>query len=289
MPLFFLGESLGRLPPLHGDPRLLTPPLWTNWQFDPFVLLGVFGLAAGYLVLTAPRNRQRAGQAPRPVSAAQRASFLGGCLVLLLALGPPLEDWAQLILAGHMLQHMLLTLVAPPLLLLGTPSWLLQPLLRSPLIARAGYWLTRPLVAFAVSGFTLILWHVPALYDPAIRSDPLHVVQHLSFLGTAILAWWPVVGPLPEWPRLTPPLQCIYLVALTLPNGIVGSSITLADPGLYPSYLELPRMWALSVEVDQQIAGLMMWGGGSGIYITLITIIFFRWAAREEGPGMRGA
>lgn len=264
--------------PLHGDPWLLTGPLWTNWKLDPTVALGVFGLAAGYVVLTSPR---RTGP-ERPVTAGQRTAFLAGCLVLLLALGPPLEDWAALLLAGHMLQHVLLTMVAPPLLLLGTPAWVLRPLLRWPLVARAGYVLTRPLPALALSSGAFVLWHVPVLYDAALRSEPLHVVQHQTYLATAFLAWWPLVGPLPEWPRPAPLVQCLYLFGLTFSGSIVGVFLALAETGLYPYYQGVPRMWGIDLIRDQQIAGLMMGVGVNSVYLLLTAVVFLRWAGQEE-------
>lgn len=263
---------------LHGDPRLLAPPLWSNWQLDPTVALGVFGLAAAYAVLTSSIRRGP----ERPVTAGQRTAFFAGCFALLLALGPPIEDWASLLLAGHMFQHVLLTMLAPPLLLLGTPAWLLRPVLRWPLAASAGYALTRPLVALVLSSAAFMVWHVPALYEASLQSQPVHVVQHLSFIATAVLAWWPLVGPLPEWPRPAPPVQCLYLFGLTLAGSIVGSFLALADTGLYPSYQGLPRMWGLDLIRDQQIAGLMMGVGANAIYLLLTAVVFLRWANQED-------
>ena len=279
--LLTLGFIRG-LPPLHDDPWQLRGPLWTNWQIAPTVLLGVIALAAGYLLAVGPLNRRRAGTAERPVRHDQRVSFLAGCVALLLALGPPLEDWAGLLVSGHMAQHLILMLLVPPLLLYGTPGWLLQSVLRWPLVARAGYILTRPAVAFVLSSLVVILWHLPVLYEASLRSEPVHVVQHQLFLVTALLVWWPLLGPMPEWPRPSPLVQCVLLVALTFPGAIVGSFLSLGEPGYYPYYTTVPRIWGLDLATDQQIAGLAMWVGGSVVYLLLITIVFFRWAAREE-------
>lgn len=265
---------------LHGDPSLLTPPFWTTWKLDPSVALGVSGLAAAYTWAAARRAGDERGD--RAVTTRQRLAFYAGCLSLLLALGPPLEDWATLLLAAHMLQHILLTVLAPPLLLLGMPAWMLRPLLRWPLVARAGYVLTRPLVALALSSAAFVLWHLPPLYDAALRSTPLHVVQHLTFLASAVLAWWPLVGPLPEWPRPVPLAQCLYLFGLTFAGSIVGSFLALSRSGLYPSYQDLPRMWGIDLITDQQIAGLMMAVGTNAVYLLLTAVVFLRWAAAEE-------
>ena len=290
MTIFFLPPGFIRgLPSLDGDPWLLRGPLWTTWQIAPMVLLGVFALAAGYMLAVGPLNRRRADAAQRPVRRDQRVSFLAGCVALLLALGPPLHDWASLLVSGHMAQHLILMFVVPPLLLYGTPAWLLQPVLRWPLAARAGYILTRPIVAFALSSLVIILWHLPTLYDASLRSEPVHVVQHQLFLFTALLVWWPLLGPLPEWPRPSPLVQCLLLFALTFPGAIVGSFLTLGEPGYYPYYTTVPRMWGLDLVTDQQIAGLAMWVGGSAIYLLLITIVFFRWAGREEASDLLAA
>jgi putative membrane protein len=274
--------SFPPLPPLHGDPADLTGPLWTTWKIDVTVALGVFVLIAGYLLVTGPLNQRRPDAAARTVSAGQRTAFLAGVLTLLVALGPPVEDWSGLLLTGHMLQHILLTALAPPLLLLGTPAWLLEPLTRRPLVNRLGYLLTRPVVALIVPAAVFIFWHVPVLYDAALRSEPIHVLEHNLYIATGLMMWWPLVGPLPAWPRLSLGPQCLYLAAQTISGGVVGSFITVAEPGLYESYVGLPRMWGISLSTDQQIAGLMMWVGINTIYLLIITVIFFRWAAREE-------
>ena len=127
------------------------------------------------------------------------------------------------------------------------------------------------------------------LYDAALRSEPVHILEHQVYLATAILAWWPLLGPLPEWPRLTPGLQVLYLAAQTLPGAVVGAFITAAEPGLYPAYEGLPRMWGLDLETDQQIAGLLMWVGANTVYLLLITVIFFRWAGKEDAAARSGA
>jgi putative membrane protein len=188
-----------------------------------------------------------------------------------------------------MVQHILLTMLVPPLLLFGTPAWLLRPLLRWRLVDRLGYALTRAPVAFALAGLAFAIWHVPTLYDAALRSEPVHILEHQTYLATAILAWWPILGPLPEWPRLSPGLQVLYLAAQTLPGAVVGVFITSAEPGLYSEYEGLPRMWGLDLATDQQIAGLLMWVGANTIYLLLLTIVFFRWAGKEDAIARGGA
>lgn len=270
------------LPLLHGDPRLLAGPLWTNWRVDPTVTIGLLALFTGYMWLTGPRNRHQIPAGQQPVTGGQRAAFVAGIASLAIALGPPLEDWAELLLTGHMVQHLMLTMLAPPLLLIGTPAWLLRPILRWKGVRAVGAVLTRPVAAFVVSSAVLIAWHVPALYEASLESEPVHVLQHMMLLITAVIAWLPVLSPLPEWPRLSPLAQCLYLVAVTLPGGVVGSFITFAEPGLYEPYREVPRMWGIGLAHDQEAGGALMWVGTSVAYLLILTIIFFRWAAAED-------
>ena len=271
------------LPPSHMGGADPDGWLWSDWSLEPTVVLGVLALAAGYLYLTGPRNRRSSGLAERPVTTAQRTAFLGGLLTLFAVLAPPLDDWSDhYLLSAHMVQHLLLTLAVPPLLLLGTPAWLLAPLHRRAIVDRVGRFLTRPVVAFVLFNAVFILWHMPVLYDAALRNEGIHVAEHLLFLVTGVLAWWPVVGPQPGWPRLSAPLQCLYYAAQTIPGGIVGAFITLAEPGLYRPYAVARRIFGLDLATDQEIAGLLMWVATSTIYLVLLTIIFFRWAGRED-------
>ena len=270
-------------PILHAGEADPTGWLHRDWSVQPTVVVGLFGLVVAYLAWTGPLNRRRPGAEDRPVTGGQTATFLAGAAVLLVALGPPLDDWADhYLLSAHMVQHLLLTVVVPPLLLLGTPGWVLEPLLRWRAVARVGYVLTRPIVALAVPGLVFALWHVPVLYEAALRREPVHILEHQVFLVMGLLAWWPVVGPLPAWPRLSPPQQCLYLIAQTIPGGIVGSIITLAEPGLYAPYDTARRIFGLGLATDQELAGLLMWVGSSAAYFGLVTVIFFRWAANEE-------
>ena len=181
-----------------------------------------------------------------------------------------------------MVQHLLLVMLAAPLLLYGTPGWLLEPLTRNRVTNAVGYWLTRPAIAFAVANGVFVLWHVPLLYEMALRSQPVHVLEHGTMLATALLAWWPILGPLPRWPRLALPLHSLYFFAMTFPGAAVGAFITFADPGLYQPYDTAPRIFGIDLATDQQAAGLLMWVAVSGIYLLLITYSFFRWVSREE-------
>jgi putative membrane protein len=172
--------------------------------------------------------------------------------------------------------------VVAPLWLVGTPSWLLEPLTRIRGISQVGYFITRPAIAYLVSNMIIAVWHLPVMYDYALRYEAVHALQHGSFIPAALLAWWPVLSPLPQWPGLSRPLQCLYLFVQTIPGGLIGALITLSAPGIYGFYELAPRLWGIGLADDQEGAGLMMWVGGGLLYLGWITVIFFRWASDEE-------
>lgn len=266
----------------HGDPRLLVGPMWSNWRVDPTVVIGLFVLVAGYVWLTGRAKNDPNGVVSWHVSSRQRVAFFGGVATLAVALLPPLEDWASLLLAGHMVQHLFLTVIAPPLLLIGAPSGVHSFVDRHRFIDFIGRNVSAPIPALLISSGVLIAWHVPNLYERSLTSEPVHVAQHLMFIASSFIAWLPVVNPVRNWPTISPLQKCLYLVATTLPGGIVGSFLTFAEPGVYAPYKDVPRMWGISLAQDQEAGGSLMWAGTSVAYLLILTVIFFRWAAREE-------
>jgi putative membrane protein len=209
----------------------------------------------------------------------QVASFVGALVVLFLALNGPLHNLSDTYLfSAHMAQHLLLTLVFPPLLLYGTPSWVVRPLLRPRWIMSTARVVTRPLVAATLFTAPIVLWHVPAFYEAALRHHNLHILQHLVFLTTAVIMWWPVLSPVPELPRVPYMLQMLYLFLLGIPMSVTGALITLSDRPLYPFYAAAPRVWGLSPLDDQQIGGLLMWVLGGSMLWVVMTVVWFRWS-----------
>jgi putative membrane protein len=131
------------------------------------------------------------------------ASFLGALLVLFGALNGPLHNLSDTYLfSAHMAQHLVLTLLFPPLLLYGTPAWVVRPILKPGWVTAAARALTRPVPAAALFTAPIVLWHIPRFYEAALRHHNLHILQHLVFLATAVLMWWPILSPVPELPRL---------------------------------------------------------------------------------------
>jgi putative membrane protein len=254
---------------------------WSHWHIHPSITLGVLLLAGGYLAGVGPL-RQRYGWAER--QDLRRGLVFGlGLLLLFLALQSPLHDLGDdYLFSAHMSQHMVLILAVAPLLLLGTPGWLLRPLLRRRPVIAVMRWATRPVTAIILFNLTLLLWHLPGPYESALELRGIHVVEHMLFLGTALLLWWPVLSPSEELPRLGPPGQMLYLFVQSLLPAVLGAFITFTTDQLYDFYAEAPRVYGISPVTDQQLGGLIMKIPGSLVFWGTITVIFFSWAAREE-------
>jgi hypothetical protein len=171
------------------------------------------------------------------------------------ALQGPLHELSDLYLfSAHMVQHLLITLVFPPLFIQGIPPWMWRPLVRHAPVAAVGRAITHPVIAFLISTFTLYLWHVPTMYDWALEDHNVHIVEHLTFMTGAVIMWWPVWSRVPEVPALTPGRRMIYLFLLTIPMKGLGAIITVSDYVLYRFYAVQPRVFGLDPLADQRLA-----------------------------------
>ena len=255
--------------------------LWLQWHFHPDIVLGILLLQGAYL-LGVTRLRRRLGRA-EPVEAKHVVFFSAGMLSMYLALSSPIHHLADnFLFSAHMVQHLILILVMPPLLLAGTPPWLIRPLFRHNLTLFVARWLTRPVQAFAISGFVLAVWHLPAMYDATLHTHGIHVLEHLMFMVSAIIMWWPVMSPLSEVSRASYPMQMVYLFLLTLPAGFIGAAITFSPRVLYPFYATVPRLWGLDVVSDQQIGGLIMKLPGALAFFITMGVVFVLWYQRDQ-------
>ncbi|HEX7090919.1 MAG TPA: cytochrome c oxidase assembly protein [Longimicrobiales bacterium] len=269
---------------LHGDGSFS----WTRFEVHASVLVGCLLFAWLYLWAVGPlRRRHGWGE---PAGAGRVTAFLAGTAILFLSLNGPIHDLSDnYLFSAHMVQHLLITLAVPPLFLIGTPPWLLRPLLRpGPLRTAAGF-LTSPFVAFTIYNVVFAGWHFPAAYDLALVNHDVHIVQHLSFIAAAVIMWWPIAGPVQGLSRLSSPLQLLYIFALGLPMSIVAAFISLSSSVVYDFYAEVPRIFGISALEDQQIGGLIMWVPGMIVFWCAMTIVFFRWAAREERADRRSS
>jgi len=258
---------------------MITPPPWQRWDWHPSVVIGLALLGGLYVYLgglAAPRRRVTA--------------FGASLVVLGVALNGPLHNLSDgYLFSAHMVQHLALTLVFPPLLLYGTPARVVRPLLGPAWVLRSARRATRPLAAGALFSAPITLWHVPQFYESALEHHPLHIVQHLVFIATAVIMWWPILSPVPELPRASYPTQLIYLFALGLPMSLAGALITLSEQVLYPFYAGAPRVWGLAPLADQQLGGLLMWVVGTIYLWVAASVVWFRWSAREESGDVERA
>jgi putative membrane protein len=255
-----------------------------SWTIHPSTVIGLTAL--GWLYFA--RARAKAGIGP---STLQRVSFVSGLVLLFLILNGPLHDLSDFYLfSGHMVQHLIMELIVPPLLLAGTPGWMLRPTLQWPVIGWLARRVTTPIMAFSIFNVTLAVWHIPALYNLALLHHNVHILQHLTFLVASVLMWWPFMSSLPELPRLSYPGQMLYCFLMTLPMSVVAVYITMADTVLYPLYASSPRLWGLTPKMDQQIGGLIMWIPGGLFFYGIMTVVFFRWQRQgNAGDGVAEA
>ena len=250
---------------------------WDAWTIHPSTVIGLTVLGWVYF------RRARAAEAMGP-STAQRAAFVGGLLLLFLILNGPLHDLSDFYLfSGHMVQHLIMSLVVPPLLIAGTPGWMLRPALQWPIVRWLAPRVTGGVMAFTIFNVTLCFWHIPALYNLALLHHNVHIVQHLTFLIASVLMWWPLMSPLPELPRLSYPGQMLYCFLMTLPMSVVAIYIAMADSVLYTLYASSPRLWGITPKMDQLIGGLIMWIPGGLFFYGVMSVVFFRWQKQGRG------
>jgi putative membrane protein len=213
----------------------------------------------------------------------QALRFLLGLGLFYGAVASPLDTLAeQFLLSAHMVQHLLLMYPVPLLLLTGLPAWLLRPWLTTPCIAPVVRCLSRPLVACAAFTVPLAVWHVPALYEWALRDRTVHNIAHLSFLGTALLLWWPIVSPLAQFPRLPLGSQVLYLFASSIGQLPVFAYVTFSSTVLYPTYEMAPRLVPLTPLQDQQLGGILMHVTSMIVLCVALAMVFKQWSHTES-------
>ena len=273
------------------DPTLKA--VLASWQWRPDVALVVAGLAAVYVTGWC-RLRRRKPKAVRPW---RLALYLCGLAAIILALLSPLDTFAPWLFTLHMVEHQLLTMVAPPLLLLANPLpvvlWALprsprhalgRLLARGALVRRGFRRLTWMPVTWVLYMVILWSWHLPGPYQAALQDDVLHNGQHLSFFASALLFWWPLINPAPRLHGHIPyGFRIVYVIAAVVPVSLPTMSIALfARQAFYPHYETVPRLWGLTALQDQ-ITGWVLMGTVDGlIYMIAFLLLFARMLDYEE-------
>jgi cytochrome c oxidase assembly factor CtaG len=219
-------------------------------------------------------------------------------MAVFVALVSPLHPVSSELLWVHMVQHVLLVLVAAPLLVLGAPivpmtlalplSWrrTIRRWGRIGLLRWAGRLLTRPPVAWVLSVAVLWAWHAPGPYDAAVRNEGIHALEHISFLATAILFWWMAIRP-DARRRLFGGSEVLYVFTAGIQSGALGAVLTFAGSPLYPAYADTVGRWGLTPLQDQQLAGLIMWIPAGLVYVVAAGALFVRWLLAMEREARR--
>lgn len=300
----------------HTGPPPTPEQIWSAWNGDPLLIAGLALLGGGYgLGLT--RLWQRAGIG-RGVRQWQALAFAGGMLALGVALISPLDALGHALFAAHMVQHLLLILVAAPLLLIGRPlvplvwalprAWRPYPerwWRRSRVLPVLWQWLSHPLPAWLLHALAVWFWHVPQFYEEAIAVPWVHVVEHLCFLGTALLFWWVVLHPAPRR-RLGYGAGVLYVFTMGLQGGILGALMTFTGRPWYSAHVSSNVVWRVlhpeerrqdgvfictpvdpqllqqALLEDQQLAGLIMWVPAGVVYLIAALALLYAWLAAAE-------
>lgn len=257
-------------------------PVLSSWAFEPVPTLGLLATGLIYALGWRRLNAQVPGRFP----VERLLSFLAGLAAIFVALASPLDAFAGWLLIVHMVQHLLLTMVAPPLLLLGSPMLPLlgglpravvreglAPFLSASPLKRFGRFLVHPYFVLPLFMLSNLIWHVPALYELALRSPGWHKTEHLFFLGTAILFWWPVIQPWPSRPALPRWAMIPYLLLADLQNTALAAFLSFSGGVFYRTYALAPRISDLSAADDQAGAGAVMWVPGSMAFLIPAGII----------------
>ena len=255
--------------------------LQVGWSWHPSVLIGMALWTVAYMRTTgALRQRNRWGAAAAPWRA---WAFHVGTLVGIVALLSPLDTLGdKYLFSAHMLQHLLLMYVAAACWVLGTPGWLVARILPRrvlPLVRT----MTRPAYALAVFAGVTLGWHIPGAYALAKDHEWVHIIEHLMFIGAAMIAWWPILGPITAaLPRPAAPIQMLYLFVMAMPCTLLGAILTFADRPLYGFYMTAPHAFGIDALDDQRLGGLLMWIPTHMILLVGLIVIAGKWLNHRE-------
>jgi putative membrane protein len=264
------------------------PSLWT-WNFEPWLLVLLFVSGLAYAV--GLRRLWAHAGVGRGVAKLQAWAFAGGWLALVVALVSPLDPLGGRLFSAHMVQHELLMVIAAPLLVVGRPlatwTWALSPPQRRTLgrlfqnRGWAGLWstLTDPLVAWALHALALWAWHIPGAFNAALGNEYLHILQHFTFLGTALFFWWAVLGHDPRG-RYGPGHSAAYLFTTMLHTGALGALLSLAPTPWYSAYVSQTAALGFDPVEDQQLGGLVMWVPAGLAYVIAALAVFGKMLTR---------
>lgn len=253
-----------------------------KWDTNPFLLGGLLAVALLYRAAMGPLRRRLAPDAPFPL---RQALWIDSALLLFyVAVGSPLDEASERFLfCAHMIQHALLIFILPVMLWKGTPDWLLRPLLAPRSVEVLARFLGHPLMALL--GFNLLFssWHIPGLYEWALRDRHVHEVEHLTFVASGLWMWWPAFGPLPEH-RASYGAQALYMFGLSVSQIPIFAFMAFSTQVFYPTYASAPRLIAmLGAQEDQVMGGIVMKLLGELFFVGVLIGALAKWY-RQENP-----
>jgi putative membrane protein len=270
-----------------GAPAPTFPAVLFAWRLDPIAITGLLLTATAYLLAVRRVNREHPGNRQ---PAHRSWLFCAGLGAIAIALLSPIEAYEGSLFSVHMVQHMLLELVAAPLLLAGAPitvalrvaSPSVRRRLLSILRSRVVHAISFPVVAWVLFAAVNWGWHFSVLYDQALENQALHYLQHATFLGAALLFWWPVIGADPSPWRLPHPVRILYLFLAMPQNSFLGVAIMSASTVLYPHYVTNVREWGLPPLEDQALGGVIMWVVGDLFFLAGMILVVVLWMRHED-------
>jgi len=250
--------------------------IFADWSIPVWLTLTILVTAAVYLRGWLAIRKTRAAQ----FSCLRLVSLLAGLCVLWLAIGSPMDGFADALLSAHMVEHLLLMSAVPPLLLWGLPvvpllrglpaflrRFVLGPILRVSLLRRFVHWLVTPVVAWLAMNLTFLAWHIPTAYDFALEHENWHAVEHLCFLVSSTLFWWCILRP---WPASRQPgtwAILLYLVSADIVNTVLSALLAFCGRPVYRYYLDHANAFQVSPLDDQVLGAVIMWVIGSLVFL----------------------
>jgi putative membrane protein len=254
-----------------------------HWHAHPDVWLLILAIGGCYAWAVRRIGPRVVHPIERVVTRRQVLLFAAGLLAMWVAADWPVHDLAERSLYSvHMVQHLTRSLVAAPLLIIGTPDWMMRKLLTSTGLMPVARFVTRPLVGFVLFNTVIAIIHVPAVVDASTRSELSHFGLHTALFLTALCMWSPVLNPMIELPKLSYPGRMVYIFLQSLVPTIPASFLTFGSTVLYHHYASVPRLWGISALSDQRVAGLIMKLGGGALLWGVMSWYFFKWFALEE-------
>jgi putative membrane protein len=258
--------------------------LYLDWQLEPVLLGGMAALAVAYYLAVGPLRKRLAPGTPYPTG---RASVFGlGLVLLFLNEGSPLHDLAErYLLSAHMVQHLALSYVVAPVLLVGVPAWLFRALLGGRRVLPIARVVLHPLVTFVTFALVLAIYHLPPMYDLSLSHTSIHHAIHFAVLLVSLMLWWPLLSPLEELPRPAYPLRLVYLFLAPVAQLPIFAGVTFSPDTLYAAYANMPvRAYGLEPLEDQALAGAIMKVSGLIAFGAPFVFTFFAWYRSELAP-----